>query len=174
MSLYNMVCGNNPLYQLYHAILSTVEPLPPIPRYRDTYVEVSPAESATIIIYTRTGGGNREVFEEENEALAKHPLCLGNYDDDFDPTFAHFVFSIPEDWHDRVVDLQGKLEKLRAFRSPSEKFQASLSEMREGRQSDAVSLTNSEAAEVATLLDSYATELGLKPPRDRAVQEPQS
>lgn len=42
----------------------------------------------------RTGGGNREDYP--NAALTTHPLYLRDVDDDYDPTYAHYYFRIPE------------------------------------------------------------------------------
>lgn len=71
---------------------------------------------------TRNGGGNRECdrncdecwFEfpncppEANKRLAEHPLYIRDYDDDFDETYAHFEFRVPED----MLEITTKLYKL--------------------------------------------------------------
>lgn len=103
MSLYNMMFGNNPLAGL---TLQALQLSPnDIPRFRDAYFD---AEENHLVIYTRTGGGNREYYgapggydNEDytgpfNEDLEAHPNYLRDEDDDFDSTYAYFYFSIPE------------------------------------------------------------------------------
>lgn len=48
-----------------------------------------------IVIRTRTGGGNRENYMASNNALARHACCIGDCDQDTDPTYALFYFTIP-------------------------------------------------------------------------------
>ncbi len=50
----------------------------------------------TIIITTRTGGGNRKGHMEDNARLAKHPNYIGDFDDEYDSTYADFVFRHPD------------------------------------------------------------------------------
>jgi len=49
-----------------------------------------------ITIYTRTGGGNREGYDKENDEMTKMPEYVSDYDDDFDCTFAYWIFKVPE------------------------------------------------------------------------------
>lgn len=42
----------------------------------------------------RTGGGNREDYP--NTALTSHALYLRDHDDEYDCTYAHYYFRIPE------------------------------------------------------------------------------
>jgi hypothetical protein len=65
-----------------------------IPRFRDVWVNDDFTE---VTVHKRTGGGNREGYEEENAALQAHPLYLRDADDDFDSTFADFTFRLPEE-----------------------------------------------------------------------------
>ena len=50
------------------------------PRFRDCFVE-----GKIIQVYTRTGGGNREAYIEENQAIRDMDGFIRDYDDDFDP-----------------------------------------------------------------------------------------
>lgn len=92
MSLYNMMCGVNPAAGRLLVAIN----LPPssIPRFRDVWVDRDLTE---VTVYTRTGGGNREGYKNENAVLCGHPLYLRDSDDDFDSTFANFTFRLPEE-----------------------------------------------------------------------------
>jgi hypothetical protein len=68
------------------------------PRFRDCFTEddENPEYNDHIHIYTRTGGGNREEYENENEEITCMEGFVTDYDDFFDNTYAHWVFKIPE------------------------------------------------------------------------------
>lgn len=98
MSLYNMVNGTSP---------STFFILPMLgkhpdeyPRFRDCFLadEEHPEYDNHIHIYTRTGGGNREAYETENEEMRNMDGFVTDYDDSFDSTYASWIFKIPEKW----------------------------------------------------------------------------
>jgi hypothetical protein len=89
MSLYNMLFGTNPSADLLLAMLGITRNS--VPRFRDCYLN-----GDCIEIYTRTGGGNRDDYEEENDALHALPGFVSDSDDEFDCTYAHFRFTIPE------------------------------------------------------------------------------
>lgn len=103
MSLYNMMFGYNSLAGVTLSALNITRN--DIPRFRDAYFD---AEEDRLVIYTRTGGGNREYYgapngydNEEyfgpfNEDLENHPDYLFDEDDDFDCTYAYFYFRVPE------------------------------------------------------------------------------
>lgn len=156
-----MMCGNNPLYSLLHAVLETAGKLPEIPRYRDTYTSMSAAESVTIVIYTRTGGGNREDYEAENDALAAHPLFIRDYDDDFDRTFAHWVFKVPDEWHERVLQMHKFLSRVPKGQPPGEKFKASMASLGQGEAPTYDLPDEKECEAFDTLVFGMAHELGL-------------
>lgn len=103
MSMYNMLFGNNPLAGV---VLSALNLTPnDVPRFRDAYFD---ADEDRLVIYTRTGGGNREYYDAPGEYygeektgpfncdLQAHENYLGDEDDDFDSTYAYFYFSVPE------------------------------------------------------------------------------
>lgn len=105
MNLYNMMFGYSPLAGI---TLSALNLTPnDIPRFRDAYFD---AEENRLVVYTRTGGGNREYYggrggydNEEyegpfNEDLEAHPNYISDEDDDFDSTYAYFYFAIPEEF----------------------------------------------------------------------------
>ena len=95
------------------------------PRFRDCFTadEEQGIENA-IIVYTRTGGGNREAYEEENAVLQAMEGYQQDYDDTFDCTYACFVFDIPEEFKaDYDLIIQGKFPEI------SEAYQAKLYEV---------------------------------------------
>ena len=105
-----------------------------IPRFRDAYLK-----DGHIVIYTRTGGGNREFYENEtccrenfpehfgvgndpkgpwNDDLRKHTCFVRDEDSDFDRTYALFYFIFPQGYRH---DLES-IEKGQLSSEPSEKW----------------------------------------------------
>jgi hypothetical protein len=68
---------------------------PPAARFRDAWAEKHPGGELVIVIYTRTGGPNRDGYAAANDALAAHPLYIRDADDTFDPTYASWFFRVP-------------------------------------------------------------------------------
>jgi hypothetical protein len=102
MSLYNAVMGFNPACVLLLPMIGKSRE--DFPRFRDCFA--GNPETRTIQVFTRTGGGNREAYEEENDAITQIEGFLKDWDDDFDSTFAYWEFAVPEIWHsdfDKVV-----------------------------------------------------------------------
>jgi len=114
-----------------------------VPRIRDAYLDV---ETDELVIYTRTGGGNRDYYENKdsriaeysdadtvgpyNEDLQNHPNYLRDEDDDYDSTYALFYFSIPEEFKpifQTLTELNVSVEK------PMEKFQKMISNLESGK-----------------------------------------
>lgn len=92
MSLYNMVMGYN---SATFFILPFLGKHPnEYPRFRDCWIS---DDEKNIVVYTRVGGGNRGCGYGEEE-LYKHPNFISTEDDDFDNTFAEYVFSVPDEW----------------------------------------------------------------------------
>jgi hypothetical protein len=111
MSLYNMIHGVKPSTFLILPVLGKHPEK--YPRFRDCFIgdQEKPETEGKIIIYTRTGGGNRPDYEEENEAMRQMPGFIMDYDDSFDNTFAHWVFEIPEMWAKDVKKiLDGRID----------------------------------------------------------------
>lgn len=85
------------------------------PRFRDCFIQArewtvrddgmpvmkdkenTPQEYA-IHVFTRVGGGNRDGYVEEIEKLQGMEGYIEDFDDDFDSTYATFVFKVPEKW----------------------------------------------------------------------------
>lgn len=93
MSLYNMVAGNNVNAGMCLAMLHLDGGN--VPRLRDAWLS---DDGKQIVVLTRTGGGNREAYEADNDVLADHAQYVSDHDDDFDSTFAHFTFNVPEQY----------------------------------------------------------------------------
>lgn len=106
MSLYNQLFGYN---KLAGVLLNILELDPQsIGRFRDCWWD---AERSRIVIHTRTGGGNREAYMDDNARLATHPCYRGDCDSDYDSTYADFYFELPEKWahiKDELDTLAGK------------------------------------------------------------------
>ena len=97
MSTYNMMGGGrSPMVPMLLQILIKAAPLDP-PRLRDAFLT-----ETSIDILTRTGGGNRDEYQAENDALTRHPLYICDRDDDFDDTFAVWSFRIPDNLKDEL------------------------------------------------------------------------
>ena len=98
MSLYNMVHG---VTQATFFILPMLGKHPDeYPRFRDCFTSDGqhPEYNNHIHIYTRTGGGNREGYVEENNMMRDMTEYVTDFDDGFDSTFASWIFKIPERW----------------------------------------------------------------------------
>ena len=118
MSLYNMCVGNNPLFGLLARVLETAAPLPQVERFRDAYTT-----DTHIVIYTRLGGGNRKDYVACHEALRRHPLFASDHDDDFDQTFCHHLFRIPDDFQEDIVAFHALYCRCEKGFAPQQKFE---------------------------------------------------
>lgn len=102
MSLYNNLFGVNPYAILLLGILGTNYRL--VPRFRDVYVK-----DGEIVLYTRTGGGNRDYYDfcegPSNADLRQLSGYLRDEDDPHDPTFAHFYYAVPERHRSVVTEI---------------------------------------------------------------------
>lgn len=109
MSLYNIINGANPATFFILPLLGEKHP-DDYPRFRDCFVN-NEAEEPEIHVYTRVGGGNRNCGFGEEE-LRKHPNFKMDFDDDFDRTYATYVFSVPKEWkNDFDKILEGRLKE---------------------------------------------------------------
>lgn len=104
MSLYNMIHGVNAMAPLLMGMLG-LKSSADVPRFRDCYWN-----GKHIVLYTRTGGGNRDCYEHperHRHNCGSDCKCKGPYnsdlrslagfeydeDDDFDCTYASFYFT---------------------------------------------------------------------------------
>lgn len=86
MSLYNLIHGVNPMAGVLMSALG-LNPTQ-VPRFRDCYWN-----GKHIVVYTRTGGGNRDDYESEIDRLRAVAGFERDEDDDFDCTYASFYFT---------------------------------------------------------------------------------
>jgi len=98
MSLYNMINRVTPATFFVMPMLGKHPDK--YPRFRDCFIsdEESPQYDNHIHIYTRTGGGNRDSYTEENQTMRDMDGFVADFDDSFDSTFASWIFKIPEQW----------------------------------------------------------------------------
>ena len=111
MNLYQWVNGINPATFHFLPMLGNHPDM--YPRFRDCFIVeykfqiidgmpfMRPVEGGRkdlIFILTRTGGGNREDYQEQIDWMRSLPGFIEDYDEEFDSTFAFFVYKIPEKW----------------------------------------------------------------------------
>ena len=66
-----------------------------------------------VTIYTRIGGNNREVYQEQIDEMRANPLYIKDYDDSFDNTYASFIYRLPEKWiEDAKIMMTGNPKKV--------------------------------------------------------------
>lgn len=101
MTSFNMVAGYNKLAPLVlHALNLEHEQ---VPRFRDAYLEIDERGRPKLVLLTRTGGGGRLSYVEENKTLSGLVGFISDHDDDFDPTFAHWKFEVPPNADAKVL-----------------------------------------------------------------------
>ena len=139
MSLYNMIHGFNPLAGVLLKVLDVTPDR--IPRFRDCYFN-----GEHIVIYTRTGGGNRDYYDSRattdsedydgpfNEDLRALPGYVRDEDDDYDSTYASFYFTVPEQFN----YLLDKLKSMAQKETQSERWEASLEKIKTASPDDPV------------------------------------
>lgn len=135
--LYNMVFGVD---ELAGPLLVALNLAPKdVPRLRDVFVVKDPtakadAPNVVILIYTRTGGGNRAHYDAPNadnmegpwnSTMRTHPLYMCDMDDEFDSTYAKFYFKLPPE----LEEYRGKLFEI-ARPSPEERWKMSIEAMK--------------------------------------------
>lgn len=143
MSLYNKLFGTDVMADVLLACLGLDRSR--VPRFRDCYTM-----EGQIVIYTRTGGGNRDFYDSEASCRAEYPeyfdgkddpsgpwnadlQALQNYlydeDDGFDSTYASFYFSIPDEYKDEIAAMSSGKEPV----TPSEKWKELLESLQVDR-----------------------------------------
>lgn len=120
MSLYNALFGVNKFSHVLLQILD-ISPLD-VPRFRDCYLNEAGDQ---IVIFTRTGGGNREEYEAQNEALRRCPGFIIDEDDTLDPTYAKFHYRVPETYKHVTM----AIKEQGGVNDPTEKFKALLDKL---------------------------------------------
>lgn len=108
MSLYNLMRGTHPLNDLWLHLLDVEEE--DFCRFRDAWVENTTGE-LRIVVLTRCGGGNRPDYGEVFDKMREHPEYIENRDIDYDPTYAAFIFNLPEEFRHQVDPLLEDIRK---------------------------------------------------------------
>lgn len=115
MSLFHMLHGSTANAPALLAALGLTES--DVPRFRDCFWD-----GERIVIHTRTGGGNREAYENLatyqanfpgddntagpwNDDLRAVPGFLYDEDDEFDSTYANFYYTPPEAVRDAFAQM---------------------------------------------------------------------
>jgi len=94
-----------------------------IPRFRDCWWN-----GEHIVLLTRTGGGNRAEYVIENQTLRELPTFVRDEDNEWDPTFAEFYYTMPKEmqWVVPKLTVQTKtmrertMEVLNAIATPGD------------------------------------------------------
>ena len=95
MSLYNALFGVNPHARVVLGLLGTTADA--VPRFRDAFFALDEESGEPrMVIHTRTGGGNREEYEDQNEEMRGLPGFIRDADADYDATYANFFYEVPE------------------------------------------------------------------------------
>lgn len=107
MSLYNMIFGISISADVcLHIVGRNIDD---IGRFRDAYFIKG---GNYVNILTRTGGGNREAYEGDNAYLTGGRCYRENHDDEFDCTFAHFVYEVPAHIKPLTQEMEGILQEM--------------------------------------------------------------
>ena len=123
MSFYNLVHGENPMAHILLGLLGLTRG--DVPRYRDCYWT-----GEYICVHTRTGGGNRESYQDGNDGLVMLPTYVRDEDDDFDSTYANFYFTVPETFAWAIPQLQA------ADATPQQKWESFFSKLQASDKND--------------------------------------
>ncbi len=115
MSLYNMVNKVNPAAFFMLPLLEVGHP-DDWPRFRDCFVTphrfqivndlplmlpIDEKEKPNgIYVLLRIGGGNRDAYLKPWNTILRHPNYVRDWDDEFDSTFAHVQYTVPDKWKD--------------------------------------------------------------------------
>lgn len=96
MSLYNLVNGVTPASFLVLPMLGKHPN--EYPRFRDCFItdESHPQYDNKIHVYVRVGGNNRNSYKKEIAMMRNIPGFIADYDDDFDNTYASFIYEVPK------------------------------------------------------------------------------
>jgi hypothetical protein len=126
-----MLFGRNPLSPFYLAILGLCPD--DVGRFRDCFLQKTDEGEIRIVIYTRNGGGNRDDYAEVTEKLQAHPEYVTDFDDDFDCTYASYVFKVPARFTDTVKSIAERQDQ---HIDPGARFKDLLDKMQSGKDDD--------------------------------------
>jgi hypothetical protein len=141
MSLYNIMQGYNPMAWLVLKMLN-LDRLDDIPRFRDAWI--SPQEE--LVIYTRSGGGNRNFYNQANYEMTFVPGYIRDEDDSFDTTYALFYYKPPVEYEElvkKIVECGGDKRE-----TTKEVWERLLEEVKSGKMSPRVTEATAKIAEI--------------------------
>ena len=137
MSFYNILYGTSVTATFVLQMLEISSEV--IPRFRDAWIEWKNKDNKIpqICIYTRTGGGNRTIYDIQkgadqklltpnNDDLRKLPGYIIDIDDDYDNTYAKFYYKVPDLYKQLCVDYLDHIEEPLSLKDKMEKFLESL------------------------------------------------
>lgn len=94
--LYNALFGRKDEATTLVDILQEIQRME-VGRFRDAWVELD-GDKLSIRIHTRTGGGNRDGYQEHIASMQAHPWYERDEDMPLDTTYADFYFTVPENF----------------------------------------------------------------------------
>ena len=125
--MYNLATGVNPLAPILLRVLNLEAHK--VPRWRDTYLD---PKGPYIVVYTRTGGGNRETYQEQNAALRAAEGFVDDWDDSLDSTYAHWAYHVPSSFQaliDEMIEIHPGITE-----TPRQKMERTLRDLEAGKQ----------------------------------------
>lgn len=131
MSLYNLLFGRNPLAPFYLAVLDLCPD--EVGRFRDCFLQKTDDGELRIVVYTRNGGGNRDDYAGTTAILRAHPEYVTDFDDDFDCTYASYVFKAPARFAETLKVLADRSDQ---NVDPGARFKDLLDKMQAGKDDD--------------------------------------
>lgn len=111
MTLYNMLFGMNVKPTILCGLIVN-NPFKNIPRFRDAEVYYDDNGKLILCILTRVGGNNREGYEEEIKFIRSLPNFIKDYDDEFDDTYAYFLYDVTEWKNDIEAFMSSNFDRL--------------------------------------------------------------
>lgn len=128
--MYDMLGLRNDELAMAFLTMAGLE-LDEIPRFRDCY----PTKNGkAVIVYTRTGGPNREEYEAELENLYNKDNFINDYDDEFDCTYMSLEFTPQEKYKAMLESIA--TENPQASLTGVEKFQEVLKMLGEKKDAE--------------------------------------
>lgn len=128
MSLYNMMFGTNPLAPFLLKMLDISKE--DVPRFRNCFF--LNRDGSEIVILTRTGGNNRNEYEQENKWMTEVIGYKFDKDDRVDNTYANFHYAVPEAFKSQIE----LLSKLGAVSNPAEQWRQMLEKLQSREDRD--------------------------------------
>ena len=124
--MYNTLFGVNNLALF---LLMSIDVMPDdIQRFRDVILKKDDEHGYVVEILTRTGGANREAFPQP--LLISHKNYIKDYDDEYDCTYAHYIFKIDDKAKDIIKYDKVLADQSRSSLNLREMFEKEFKEMK--------------------------------------------